>query len=89
MPELPRITARLTPSMTVGPGHPLAFILGPCVIESPEHTLRMASALRELASELGVLGLAARNRFRASVTMRSMFTGTIASSPPLWRPKTS
>jgi len=54
VPELPRITARLTPSMTVGPGHPLAFILGPCVIESPEHTLRMASALRELASELGV-----------------------------------
>lgn len=47
-------TARLAPGVTVGPGHPLAFILGPCVIESAEHTLRMAFALAELTRELAV-----------------------------------
>ncbi|MGV8040865.1 MAG: 3-deoxy-8-phosphooctulonate synthase [Thermoanaerobaculaceae bacterium] len=54
MPEPLRVSASLAPSITVGPGYPLAFILGPCVIESAEHTLRMASALRDLARELAV-----------------------------------
>lgn len=48
------VSAGLAPSITVGPGRPLAFILGPCVIESADHTIRMASALRDLTRELGV-----------------------------------
>lgn len=33
---------------TIGEGHPLAIITGPCVIESEEHTLRMAEALQKI-----------------------------------------
>jgi len=46
-------SARLGP-LTVGEGRPLAFILGPCVIESPEHVLRMADAIRAMAERQGV-----------------------------------
>ena len=42
----------LAPGLTVGSGHPLAFIAGPCVIESPEHLLRMAFLLKEIAVEV-------------------------------------
>ena len=45
--------ARIGP-LTVGAGHPLAFILGPCVIESPSHALAMADAVRGVAGRLGV-----------------------------------
>lgn len=49
-----RPSSRLAPGITVGANHPLAFILGPCVIESAEHTLRMAALLGALTAELGV-----------------------------------
>ncbi len=35
-----------------GPGHPLLWILGPCVIESHDLTLRIADTLRQLADQL-------------------------------------
>jgi 2-dehydro-3-deoxyphosphooctonate aldolase (KDO 8-P synthase) len=35
-----------------GPGQPLLWILGPCVIESHELTLRIADTLRDLAEQL-------------------------------------
>jgi 2-dehydro-3-deoxyphosphooctonate aldolase (KDO 8-P synthase) len=35
-----------------GPGHPLLWILGPCVIESHDLTLRVADTLRDLAERL-------------------------------------
>jgi len=38
----------------IGPSHPLALIAGPCVIESEEHALFMASSLRAIAASLGV-----------------------------------
>jgi len=50
--ELPR--AVLAPGIVVGPGHPLALVAGPCVIESPEHVLRVARIVREIAGEFGV-----------------------------------
>jgi 2-dehydro-3-deoxyphosphooctonate aldolase (KDO 8-P synthase) len=40
--------------VTFGPGHPLAFILGPCVIESPGHVLDLALALDAVARRAGV-----------------------------------
>ena len=43
----------LAPGLAVGSGRPLAFIAGPCVIESPEHALRLARLLAEIARELG------------------------------------
>jgi 2-dehydro-3-deoxyphosphooctonate aldolase (KDO 8-P synthase) len=39
-------------SVVCGPGHPLVWILGPCVIESHELTLRIAETLRQLAERL-------------------------------------
>jgi 2-dehydro-3-deoxyphosphooctonate aldolase (KDO 8-P synthase) len=41
-------------SLSVGGGYPLAFILGPCVIESPQHTLDLASAIRDIGARCGV-----------------------------------
>ena len=40
--------------VTFGTGHPLAFILGPCVIESEQHALDTAIALKEIATRVGV-----------------------------------
>jgi 2-dehydro-3-deoxyphosphooctonate aldolase (KDO 8-P synthase) len=36
--------------LTIGGGHPLAFIVGPCVIESPSHTMDLAFAIRDIAA---------------------------------------
>jgi len=38
----------------IGQAAPLALIAGPCVIESPEHTLRMAGAIRDICSSLKI-----------------------------------
>jgi 2-dehydro-3-deoxyphosphooctonate aldolase (KDO 8-P synthase) len=40
--------------LSVGGGAPLAVIAGPCVIESREHALRMAAALKEASEATGV-----------------------------------
>ncbi|MEI8365798.1 MAG: 3-deoxy-8-phosphooctulonate synthase [Parachlamydiaceae bacterium] len=38
----------------VGKGHPLAVMSGPCVIESLDHTLKAAAALKEMFGETGI-----------------------------------
>jgi 2-dehydro-3-deoxyphosphooctonate aldolase (KDO 8-P synthase) len=40
--------------LTCGPGQPLLWIAGPCVIESHELTLSIAGKLREMADRLGL-----------------------------------
>jgi 2-dehydro-3-deoxyphosphooctonate aldolase (KDO 8-P synthase) len=40
--------------VSFGTGHPLAFILGPCVIESESHAINTAIAIKEIASRVGV-----------------------------------
>ena len=39
--------------LTVGAGHPLFFIVGPCVIESPSHALDLAAAIRDIGVRTG------------------------------------
>ncbi len=39
-------------NIQIGKPNPLAFILGPCVIESRDHALRMAGQLKELSERL-------------------------------------
>ncbi|HPB00693.1 MAG TPA: 3-deoxy-8-phosphooctulonate synthase, partial [Candidatus Marinimicrobia bacterium] len=39
-------------NIAIGNHQPLAFILGPCVIESRDHALRMAEKLKALSEEL-------------------------------------
>lgn len=41
-------------AVTFGTGHPLAFILGPCVIESEGHAIEIAVAIAEIAKRVGV-----------------------------------
>ncbi len=38
----------------IGRGHPLVLIAGPCVIESREHTLRMAEGIQGICERLGL-----------------------------------
>jgi 2-dehydro-3-deoxyphosphooctonate aldolase (KDO 8-P synthase) len=40
--------------VTIGGGHALVLIAGPCVIESEEHALAIAGAVREIAAQSGV-----------------------------------
>src|SRR4051812_11663272 len=46
----------------LGNRHPLALIAGPCALESREHALEMAAALKEIAARLG-LGLVYKSSF--------------------------
>jgi 2-dehydro-3-deoxyphosphooctonate aldolase (KDO 8-P synthase) len=41
-------------AVTLGTGRPLAFILGPCVIESEAHAMDLAVALRDIAARVAV-----------------------------------
>ena len=41
-------------AVSFGSGHPLAFILGPCVIESTQHAIDTALAIKEIAGRVGV-----------------------------------
>jgi len=40
--------------VTFGSGHPLAFVLGPCIIESTQHAIDTAQALKTIAANVGV-----------------------------------
>jgi len=44
----------VTADLAIGGGAPLAFLAGPCVIESEEHAVRMATSLAALARRIGV-----------------------------------
>ena len=41
-------------AVSFGTGHPLAFILGPCVIESEGHAIEIAVAIADIAKRVGV-----------------------------------
>jgi len=60
-------------AVTFGNGLPLAFIAGPCALESRDHALTMAAALRSIADRLGV-GIVYKSSFdkanRTSLTGR-------------------
>ncbi len=40
--------------LTIGGGHPLTLIAGPCVIESQSHALETADQLKEITREAGI-----------------------------------
>jgi 2-dehydro-3-deoxyphosphooctonate aldolase (KDO 8-P synthase) len=44
----------VTADLAIGGGAPLAFLGGPCVIESEEHAIGMAQALRSLCRTMGI-----------------------------------
>src|SRR5262249_1091906 len=51
---MPASVVQITADIACGPGRPLLWILGPCVIESRDLTLRIAERLRELTKQLGL-----------------------------------
>ena len=60
---------------SIGGGHPLAFIVGPCVIESPAHALDTALAIREIAARAGVPVIFKASYDKANRTSRTSFRG--------------
>jgi 2-dehydro-3-deoxyphosphooctonate aldolase (KDO 8-P synthase) len=70
-----RVAAVRAGSVTVGATHPLAFILGPCVIESEGHALSMAEAIKEIAARVGVPVIFKASYDKANRTSLSSFRG--------------
>jgi 2-dehydro-3-deoxyphosphooctonate aldolase (KDO 8-P synthase) len=60
---------------SVGGGQPLVFIAGPCVIESAEHAMETALAIREIATRCGVPIVFKASYDKANRTSRSSFRG--------------
>src|SRR6185503_7541148 len=72
--------AAATPPVRVGPlsiggGAPLAFIAGPCVIESPAHVLNMAIAIKEIAARCRVPVIFKASFDKANRTSGGSFRG--------------
>jgi 2-dehydro-3-deoxyphosphooctonate aldolase (KDO 8-P synthase) len=65
----------LASGLALGRGKPLAFIAGPCVIESPEHVLRMAKLLAAMARELDIPLLFKASFDKANRSSLSSFRG--------------
>jgi len=61
--------------LMIGGGAPLAFILGPCVIESPSHTLDMALAIRDIAQRCGAPVIFKASFDKANRTSLASFRG--------------
>ena len=62
----------------VGGGHPLTFILGPCVIESRDHALETAAQIKEIAARCDVPVI-----FKASYDKANRTSGTSFRGPGL------
>lgn len=62
-------------SVLIGTGHPLAFVLGPCVIESEAHAVETALALREIAVRCGVPLVFKASYDKANRTSLASFRG--------------
>ena len=62
-------------AVSFGTGHPLAFILGPCVIESEGHALEIASAIADIARRAGVPVVFKASFDKANRTSISSFRG--------------
>lgn len=72
-PALPREV--LVGNVPFGNGRPFALIAGPCVIESREHTLRHAEALRTICGKAGVPLVFKSSFDKANRTAGSAFRG--------------
>jgi 2-dehydro-3-deoxyphosphooctonate aldolase (KDO 8-P synthase) len=62
-------------SIQVGDGSPLAFVAGPCVIESADHALGLAEALGAIAARCGVPLVFKASYDKANRTSRRSFRG--------------
>src|SRR5262245_22085085 len=58
-----------------GPGHPLVWVTGPCVLESYDLTLRIAETLRDLAERLALPLIFKASFDKANRTSSKSFRG--------------
>ena len=61
--------------MAFGGGHPLAFVLGPCVIESEDHAVGIATAIRDITARAGVPVVFKASFDKANRTSLSSYRG--------------
>jgi 2-dehydro-3-deoxyphosphooctonate aldolase (KDO 8-P synthase) len=61
--------------VTIGGGQPLAFILGPCVIESAAHSMELALAIRDIARTCGAPVIFKASFDKANRTSVTSFRG--------------
>ena len=61
--------------LSIGDGQPLALIAGPCVIESAQHALDIASTIREIARRCGVPAIFKASYDKANRTSRTSYRG--------------
>lgn len=62
-------------AVTFGTGHPLACVVGPCVIESPAHALDVALAIAEITSRVGIPCVFKASYDKANRTSLSSYRG--------------
>jgi 2-dehydro-3-deoxyphosphooctonate aldolase (KDO 8-P synthase) len=72
---MPTVAPVSAGQVTLGSGHPLAFILGPCVIESDAHALQMGKALAEIGQRLGIGIIFKASYDKANRTSLTAFRG--------------
>ena len=70
-----RVAAVAAGPVTLGTGHPLAFVMGPCVIESEAHAVDTAVALAAIAKRVGVPLIFKASFDKANRTSISSFRG--------------
>lgn len=70
-----RVSPVAAGAVEIGTGCPLAFILGPCVIESESHALELAQAIKETAARAGVPCIFKASYDKANRTSLSSFRG--------------
>lgn len=63
------------PFFRIGEGHPPAFILGPCVIESRSHALEVAHRISEIRDQLSLSVVFKASYDKANRTSRQSFRG--------------
>jgi 2-dehydro-3-deoxyphosphooctonate aldolase (KDO 8-P synthase) len=61
--------------LSIGGGQPLALIAGPCVIESAQHALDIASTVRDIARRCGVPAIFKASYDKANRTSRTSYRG--------------
>ena len=62
-------------SFCIGGGHPLAFIIGPCVIESTQHALDTAETIKAITAHCGVPVIFKASYDKANRTSHRSFRG--------------
>jgi 2-dehydro-3-deoxyphosphooctonate aldolase (KDO 8-P synthase) len=68
-------TIQVTDALHIGEGLPLALIAGPCVIESADFTLKMATEIRKITDRLGISFIFKSSFDKANRTSAQSFRG--------------